>query len=405
MRSRRTTWLASGLLVLALALFVAAMVLYVANAQLATPGPWTLVSFFLFTPIGVMIVMLRPQQLIGWLFCGIGVFYTLWAALEEYARFALITHTGDLPGGTWAAAAQLPVGPISWMLLIYSLMVFPTGRHLSARWQLVARCVVAMYILISLLELLTFPLLEPFSVSNPLSLVSTESFANVIVTARNYVGIAFVFAFAASLTTRFRRATGDERQQLKWLTYVAVLWVLVSLAAVLSNLLFPPEIQVAISGVPIVIAITAIPVAVALAILRYRLYDIDLLIRRTLVYSALTVLLATIYWAGIAFLQTALRPVIGEGNDLAIVATTLAVAALFLPLRQRIQGFIDRRFYRRKYNVAITLAAFGQVARDEVDLSLLTHKLIGVVEETLQPEHASLWLREVRDSGQKLNHE
>jgi hypothetical protein len=367
----------------------------VVNAQLATAGPWTLLAFFLFTPIGVMIVILRPEQLIGWLFCGIGVFYTLWAALEEYARFALITHTGDLPGGTWAALAQLPVGPISWMLLIYSLMVFPTGRHLSARWQIVARCAVALYILIGLLELLTFPLLEPFSVSNPLSLVGTESFANIIVAARSYVAMAFVFAFAASLTTRFRRATGDERQQLKWLTYVAVLWISVTLAAVLSNLLFPPEIRGAISGVPIVIAITAIPVAVALAILRYRLYDIDLLIRRTLVYSALTVLLATIYWAGVAFLQTALRPAIGAGNDMAIVATTLTVAALFLPLRQRIQGFIDRRFYRRKYDAARTLAAFRQVARDEVDLSLLTGRLAAVVEETMQPSHMSIWLRPV----------
>lgn len=402
MRSLRTTWLVSGLLALALSLFVAAMLLYVVNAQLATAGPWTLVAFFLFTPIGVMIVVLRPQQPIGWLFCGIGVFYSLWAALEEYARFALITYTGDLPGGTWAAAAQLPVGPISWMLLIYSLMVFPTGRHLSARWQIVARCAVALYILISLLELLTFPLLEPFSVSNPLSLVGTESFANGIVAARSYVGIAFVIAFASSLTTRFRRATGDERQQLKWLTYVAVLWVSVTLAAVLSNLLFPPEIRVAISGFPIVIAITAIPVAVALAILRYRLYDIDLLIRRTLIYALLTTLLAGVYFGGVVLLQGLMRPLTGEGNDLAIVATTLLIAALFLPLRRRIQATVDRRFYRRKYDVARTLAAFSLTARDEVDLDALTGRLVEVVEETMQPSHLSIWVRPMVDKRDQL---
>jgi len=142
--------------------------------------------------------------------------------------------------------------------------------------------------------------------------------------------------------------------------------------------------------------------AVAIAILRYRLYDIDIIIRRTLVYSVLTAILALVYWAGVVGLQILLRPIMGEGNDLAIVATTLTVAAIFFPLRRFIQQFMDRRFYRRKYDAARTLAQFGKVARDEVDLDALTGKLVGVVEETIQPEHLSLWLKPGASAGKPV---
>ena len=132
------------------------------------------------------------------------------------------------------------------------------------------------------------------------------------------------------------------------------------------------------------------------------LYDIDVIIRRTLVYSTLTAMLALTYWGGVLLLQSLLRPLTGEGNDLAIVATTLAVAALVLPLRRGVQRFIDRRFYRRKYDAARTLAAFGEVARDEVELDALAGRLVWVIEETMQPAHVSLWLRPV---AQPLAHE
>jgi hypothetical protein len=138
-------------------------------------------------------------------------------------------------------------------------------------------------------------------------------------------------------------------------------------------------------------------VAIGNAILRHRLYDIDVIIRRTLVYSMLTLLLALTYWGGVVGLQVVLRPISGEGNDLAIVATTLVVAALFLPLRRLIQQFIDRRFYRRKYDAAKTLAAFSDHVRDEVELDRLAGRLVEVVEETLQPAHISLWLRQANE--------
>jgi hypothetical protein len=137
-----------------------------------------------------------------------------------------------------------------------------------------------------------------------------------------------------------------------------------------------------------------IPLSIGFSILRYRLYDIDLIIRRTLIYGMLTATLALIYWSGVVGLQALLRPITGPGNDFAIVASTLLIAALFLPLRRRIQAFIDRRFFRRKYNAAKTLATFSQTARDEVELDRLGERLVAVVEETMQPAHVSLWLRQ-----------
>jgi hypothetical protein len=395
MSPRRTIWLAFALLTVASGLLVAALVLGGLNGVLFTGSTWMMLAFFLFAPVGMLIATHRPQQPIGWFFCWIGVLYTLSSTLEAYARFALITEPGAVPGATWAAVAQLVTGPIPWMLLIYSLMIFPTGRHLSPRWQLAARSIVIGYILIILLEVFTLPSLEPMPVLNPLRLEAASGFANLLVIVRNYVAFAFVIIFVSALALRFRRARGDERQQLKWLTYVALLWLLVTVVVFASRWLLSAEASENISRALFPVVLTAMPVSVALAILRYRLYDIDLIIRRTLVYSVLTVTLALFYWVGVVVLQAVLRPMTGEGNDLAIVATILAVAALFLPLRQRIQGFIDRRFYRRKYAAAKTLTAFSEHARDEVELDRLTGRLAAVVEETMQPAHISIWLRPV----------
>jgi hypothetical protein len=258
------------------------------------------------------------------------------------------------------------------------------------------------YVLITLLELLTLPSLEPMPVLNPLRLEAARDLADLLVTVRDYLALAFVAIFAGSLVLRYRRARGVERQQLKWLTYVAMIWLIVSIVVVSSRLVLSAEVSENISRALFPFVLTAMPVSVAFAILRYRLYDIDLIIRRTLVYSVLTVTLALLYWGGVVGLQALLRPITGEGNDLAIVATTLAVAALFLPLRRRVQEFIDRRFYRRKYDATRTLIAFGQVARDEVDLDVLTRRLLSVVEGTIQPVHVSLWLRPTANTGRSL---
>jgi hypothetical protein len=193
-----------------------------------------------------------------------------------------------------------------------------------------------------------------------------------------------------SLVVRFRRARGDVRQQIKWFASAAALtlvWILLFGQASLRGL---PGVIVALSGL---LVIASIPIATGIAILRYRLYDIDLIINRTLVYGSLTVTLVALYFGGIAVLQRAFVLLTGQQSTLAVVASTLLIAALFTPLRRRIQGFIDRRFYRRKYDAAKTLEAFSTKLRDETDLEALNNDLVGVVRETMQPAHVTLWLR------------
>ena len=201
-----------------------------------------------------------------------------------------------------------------------------------------------------------------------------------------------VLASIAAMIVRFRRSRRRERLQLKWVAYTAALTATSFLVSFMLPAQVPQVIQDAVflSGVA---AFAAIPIAAGVAILRYRLYDIDLLINRTLVYGALTVLLAAVYVGCVVLLQGVLRTLTGQESQVAVVASTLAIAALFGPLRRRVQGFIDRRFYRRKYDARKTLDAFSAKLRDETDLEALNNELVGVVRETMQPAHVSLWLR------------
>jgi hypothetical protein len=204
---------------------------------------------------------------------------------------------------------------------------------------------------------------------------------------------------AASLFVRLVRASGVERQQLKWFTYVSALSA--------SSVILTYTISEAIGSVwlrwagevMLVVALLGTPIAMGIAILRYRLYEIDLLINRTLVYGSLTAILAALYFGGIVLLQRLFVALTGEKSTLAVVASTLVIAALFTPLRRRIQSFIDRRFYRSKYDARKTLEAFSVKLRDETDLQTLNNDLVGVVRETMQPAHVSLWLHP--DTGSK----
>jgi hypothetical protein len=204
---------------------------------------------------------------------------------------------------------------------------------------------------------------------------------------------AVLFASAVSLVVRFRRSAGVERQQIKWLAYtvsVIPVWFLVN-PVIVDN----PFLVGAIDA----LLFAGVPVATAIAILRYRLYDIDVVINRTLVYGVLTATLAGVYFGSVVSLQYLFRSFTGQESQLAVVASTLAIAALFHPLRRRIQAFIDRRFYRRKYDAVKTLEAFSVKLREETDLDALTGELVAVVEETMQPAHVSLWLRSPQETG------
>jgi len=207
---------------------------------------------------------------------------------------------------------------------------------------------------------------------------------------------------ALSLVFRYRRATGVQRQQLKWFAFAATVlsaWIFVDVGDWfgLSRALLGSSLL----SVLTVVSFTGLYVAVGIAVLRYRLYDIDLLINRTLVYGSLTAMLALVYVGGVVGLQSAFRALIGQESTLAVVASTLAIAALFGPLRRRVQAVVDRRFYRRKYDAAKTLAAFNARLRGETELETLSGDVVGVVRETMQPAHVSLWLRPLVDVGRR----
>jgi hypothetical protein len=211
-----------------------------------------------------------------------------------------------------------------------------------------------------------------------------------------------VLASAVSLVLRYRRSGGEERQQVKWIAFAASFVGLVTLITVASTQMFAPESLDTAGTQPLwlellqdveLLSLAGVPVAVGFAILRHRLYDIDVVINRTLVYGSLTAMLVAVYYGSVVILQYIFRALSGGESQFAIVASTLAIAALFNPLRRRVQGFVDRRFYRRKYDAAKTLADFGVRLREETDLETLGSDAVRVVQETMQPAHVSLWLR------------
>jgi len=203
---------------------------------------------------------------------------------------------------------------------------------------------------------------------------------------------ALIFVATASLFMRLHYSRGIERQQIKWITYAAVTGIS---GAILMYTIAEATDVLWLKGfgfVLLTIGLVGIPISMGIAILRYRLFEIDLIINRTLVYGSLTAILALFYFGSVTALQSLFSLLTGQGDTLAIVASTLAIAALFNPLRGRIQGFVDRRFYRRKYDAAKTLKAFGARLREETDLEKISDGLVGVVRETMQPSHVSLWL-------------
>jgi len=210
-----------------------------------------------------------------------------------------------------------------------------------------------------------------------------------------------MFASAVSLVLRYRRSKGDERQQIKWIAFAASLVALTYLTAMVASLIHPSEAWLTAGSVlwlnlltiAALLSFVTIPIAVGFAVLKYHLYEIDIIINRTLVYGSLTATLVALYFGAIVVLQRVFVTLTGQKSTLAVVASTLLIAALFTPLRRRIQGFIDRRFYRRKYDARKTLEAFSARLRDETDLKAVSDDLVGVVRETMQPAYVSLWLR------------
>jgi hypothetical protein len=400
MSTRVAAWLAWSLCLLCVALAVASLIFGLLNGRtlgemVFTEGPTivTLVTQIVsFSVVGALIASYRPENPIGWLFCAAALFYGLKIAGEEYAIYALLTNPGSLPlGAELAWLTDWIWAPGYGIILVFLPLLFPDGHPPSRRWHPVGWL---GGLSIGLICVLTSIVLWP---ERGPALLQLGGFGGEVEEWRSAVSdwvlklgvpMLLVAGLGAviSLFVRFRRARGDERQQIKWFASAAAL----TLAWIIVGERQGGEI-VALSGL---LVIASIPVATGIAILRYRLYDIDRIINRTLVYGLLTVMLALIYFGGVAATQAIVRVLTGQEQQpqLAIVVSTLAIAALFTPLRRRIQSFIDRRFYRRKYDARKTLEAFSAKLRDETDLDRLGEDLMGVVKETMQPAHISLWL-------------
>jgi len=357
---------------------------------------WFLLVSLSFATVGALVASRQPRNAIGWIFCALGVCNALAAASQGYAIYALLTGPAYLPGGAVANwLSSLLAGPIVFAMFALVLLLFPDGRPLSRRWRPAVWLDLAAIALIFGFAFKPGPLgTSLLDTDNPFGIEGAGALLETLGVAGIFLTLAVAATGAVSLVLRLRRSRGDERQQLKWFAFAgAVFSAAFATGPVLWSL--PPSSGFGwIWTVLFLSAVSTIPAAAGVAILRYRLYDIDLLINRTLVYGSLTVMLVGIYLGAVISLQYAFRAATGQESTLAIVASTLAIAALFNPLRRRIQGFIDRRFYRRKYDAARTLAAFSARLRDETDLDTLNEDLASVVDETLQPAHVSLWLRE-----------
>jgi hypothetical protein len=402
--TRAASGLAWALWALALMSFVVMGVFRFLNASTPTAVPrnplvldvgyWLL--FVSFATVGALVASRQPKNAIGWIFLWLGLSFSLGTASEEYALYALVTEAGSLPGSEmilWLTAFFS--GPIVFALFALVFLLFPNGRLLSRRWRPVVWLeLVAVVCLVAFAfepeELGNLGLVR---VSNPFGVRGADALLGTLTLVGFFMTLAVAVAGGVSLVVRFRRARGVERQQVKWFAFSGVVFCAVFAAGPFLWALPQSPATAWIWPVLFLAGTSTIPVAVGIAILRHRLYDIDLLINRALVYGSLTVTLALTYLGSVVALQYGFRAISGGTSQLAVVASTLAIAALFNPLRRRVQGLVDRRFYRRKYDAAKTLAAFSSRLREETDLDALGDDLVGVVSATMQPEHASLWLR------------
>ena len=411
MNARSASWLAWTLFGVTVATFVIAIVFAILTL-IADPSRLaefagrlvTILPFFSFPVVGVLIASRRPGNAIGWICLVTGLFWTAFFANDVSSTYEL-ARTGTvqssvaidaLTQATWV----FPVG----LLGVYMILLFPDGRLPSGRWRPFARFAGAVMVLISVCFVLTPGPLEGHpGVQNPFGLEQFSWLPVATVVTVLMLPLCILIA-ALSLVLRYRHANRETREQIKWLALAASFVGLMYFGTLASGLLFSPASYISNETAPVWVSLSqqlsyvsfaSVPIAIGFAVLKYRLYDIEIIINRALVYGPLTAALVLIYVAAVISLQFAFRALTGGESQLAIVASTLAIAALFNPLRRRIQNFTDRRFYRQKYDAAKTLEAFSGRLRNETDLDALGEDVLAVVRESMQPEHATLWLREL----------
>jgi hypothetical protein len=432
MSHRTAAWLAWSLCAVCVALIGLALLLDFLTGEVMPqgtpgerPGPalavLTGVLSLAFPTVGALIASRLPTNPIGWIFCGMGLLYGAGRFTVAYADYALVENSA-FPGGEYVAWFSSCLWFATLTLGVFLILLFPDGRLRPRRWRIVAWAAIFGAALVTLgtalvpdYLLATHPYVEnPFGIAGVIGGFTTYELFG----AARFIGLTLLLtsslASLLSLILRLHHARGSERQQIKWFLFAAVplsvFLGLMELDLLVVNLNYDfglrfdflfnngrsifPSWQ-AFSAVQFVAVFSPlfIPIVTYIAILRHRLYDIDVVINRTLVYGSLTATLVGLYLGIIVVLQRAFVLLTGQRSTLAVVASTLLIAALFTPLRRHIQSFIDRRFYRSRYDAKKTLEAFSAQLRNETDLDALSDDLVGVVRETMQPAHASLWLR------------
>ena len=346
--------------------------------------------------VGAVLASRRPRHPVGWLLLGIALSLSATAATAQYFVYGLLVRPGALPGARYPALYQPATTFTALTLIGFVLLLTPTGSLPSPRWRWWARVMAATPVLLLLVVTVTGGPVDPRfqALGGPFDLRGLGGALLAANQAALAVTTLAMVAAAGSLVGRFRRAQGLERLQLRWLALAAVL-VALGGVAVLAGLALGVTSATTLVSLAVGFSLIILPVATGAAVLRYRLYDLDRIVSRTLAYGLLTVLLGLAY----AAVVLGLGRLVGHDSSLVVAAATLAVAAIFQPARRRLQGAVDRRFNRRRHDAARIIERFGSHLRAQVDLDTLTAEVLAVAEQTMQPTRASLWLRPPPGSG------
>ena len=417
MSPRASSTLAWAIAGLSVAIFIASGAFYFLVSSARTPGNGLtvgtigdvlgFVSFLAFPLVGALIASRRSHNPIGWMCLVVGLFWMLMTLTEVYSAHGLASPGSvPFPMTIHALLYSWLWVPTVGLLGIFMILLFPDGMLPSRGWRPLALLSGTVIVVESIAVFLTPGPLEGLrEVQNPFGLEGQSWLITVGWVVLPLIPLCMV-ASAMSLVLRYRHSGGDERQQIKWLAFSAsitgVVYLAIMSVGAINWLIYSPEAPSdlgtqtwwgALLEDVMLLSFSGIPVAIGIAVLKYRLYDLDILINRALVYGSLTATLAFVYLGGVVGLQAVFRALTGQESTLAVVASTLVIAALFNPLRGRVQAFVDRRFYRRKYNAAKTLATFNARLREETNLKALSDDLVGVARDTVQPEYVSLLLR------------
>ena len=391
----RTRWLIVSIAAFGISCTLGGLMFLALSRSAAAPDSWGFRGFTTifatgFGGAGANLAFRRPRNRIGWVLLFAGTMSAIQVLVEEYAIYGVLGRDTPLPGAIFAGWLE------SWIWLVgvvpivtFTLLLFPNGSLVSPRWRIVGWLTVfATAIGVFCLAFAAGPMNNAPFIDNPYPLLARDVGQRVWFGA--FIGVmVLAVAAAASVMVRYRRATGIERQQMKWLALEAGVLAAATAQTAFAQILIP---DAKIPQVLFIASIALMPPAIGIAVLRYRLYDIDVIINRALVYGATTAAIGVAFVTGIVILQSAFRPITG-GSEVAVAASTVLCFVLFQPIRRATQSAVDRRFYRARYDAALTLDHFASELASEVDLDAVRASLVAAVNETVRPAHASMWLR------------